>query len=970
MQNNKFKPLVFALLLVCLGGVFTPLSAQGWGWSVWFSSDNSPYANDGNYVAATLALPDGRAFFVVNNSPDYYFYGGANGLLGGGGSGGFFNDNAFHFCRDAVLVSGDTIAVLDEVLPKDGSESKVFIRTYKLGTGYFLDVANGMDIEVFNFPGQNAFATSLIINNNGEFVVLGSVSESLANPSRDVIIARVSPTDGTLLSSVRHQLPASDLPVQITAMPDGNYGMTRTVRVLGNPAISQLWMSRLDPDGMFLGDNNLSNFGKETATAMTATADGNVVVAGRVDSSGGFFFMKFNLVAGILWRYDYQMPDQGATINGIVQDANGDLVGAGSLTDSTTMKTYAYLVKISDAGQPIWEKKVGKTAGDKHINDIALWPGGGYLLGGQSTFQALMALTDVNGVIYPASVSGNVFRDLDLDCTSSAGDQPLENWTVQVNSATRSYFGKTDALGNYHVDCDSGNLVVHLVTPNAYWGPCTNDVPVYIPYLDSTSVDFAVKALIDCPALTVEHASWRTRSCDTTNFTVNYCNEGTIAATDAYVDITLDSLFTFLGSGIPADSIGENKLRFPLGTIGVGDCGSFAFSVFVSCDAQIGQTLCSEAHIYPDSICLPQSANWSGAYLTATAQCDGDSVRFVVKNVGAAQMSQTLDYIVIEDAVLLRTGNYKLDAGKTMEVSILADGSTLHFQSQQEPGAPGNSVPVAAVEGCVGSSGASPSTGFFNQFAQNDSDPFVSVFCSPVVNSYDPNDKQAFPTGYGAEHNIDENTELEYMIRFQNTGNDIAKRIIVIDSLSKFLDPATFKPGASSHPYKLEMTGEGVLHFVFNGINLPYKNADEPGSQGFITFRIKQKPNNSVGTVIANKAEIYFDFNLPIVTNYTTHTIHEPLFQVVSFVQPDRAPKIRFSAYPNPATDHVLVEIDGAVLGATELLLYDMAGKPVRSGAFEQNRLVMPLVGVESGMYFFMVRVEGKLLGSGKLMVR
>ncbi|MEI6409691.1 MAG: T9SS type A sorting domain-containing protein [Bacteroidota bacterium] len=969
MQNNKFKPLVFALLLVCLGGAYTQLSAQGWAWSVWFSSDNSPYANDGNYVAATLALPDGRAFFVVNNSPGYYFYGGSDGLVGGGYTPNF-NDNAYHFCRDAVRVTGDTIAVLEEVLPKDGSERKVFIRTYKLGPGYFQQVLRGIDIEMFKYPGQNAYARSLIINNNGEFVALGSVSESMTDDTRDLVIARATTTDGILLSSIRHQLPDSDLPVQITAMPDGNYGMTRTVRVPANPIVSQLWMSRLDPDGMFLGDNNISNFGWETATALTATADGNVVVAGRVDSSGDIFFIKFNLIAGILWRYDYHMPGQGASINGMVQDANGDLVGAGSLTDSTTMKTYAYLVKISDSGQPIWEKKVGKTAGDKHINDIALWPGGGYLLGGQSTFQALMILTNTDGIVYPAAVNGNVIHDFDLDCTASAGDLPLENWTVQVNSPTRSYFGKTDAFGNYHVDCDSGNLVVHLVTPNAYWGPCLNDVPVHIPYLDSTSVDFALNALINCPALTVEHASWRTRSCDTAYFTVNFCNDGTIAANDAYVDVTLDSLFTFLDSSIPADSLSENVLRFPVGTIGVGDCGTFGFSVFVSCDAQIGQTLCSEAHIYPDSICLPPSSNWSGAFLIAKAHCDGDSVRFLVKNVGVAPMSQALDYIVIEDAVLLRSGNYQLDAGKTMEVSILANGSTLHFQGQQEPGAPGNSVPLAAVEGCVGSSGATPSTGFFNQFAQNDADPFVSDYCTPVVNSFDPNDKQAFPTGYGAEHNIDDRTELEYMIRFQNTGNDIAKRIIIVDSLSKFLDPATFEPGASSHPYKLEMTGEGVLHFNFNGINLPYKNADERGSQGFITFRIKQKPNNPLGTVIANKAEIYFDFNLPIVTNYTTHTIHEPLFQIVSLVQPDRAPKIRFSAYPNPATDQVLVEIDGAVTGNSELVLYDLAGKPVRSGNFEQNRLVMPLVGVESGIYFFAVRVDGKLLGNGKLIVR
>ncbi|MCB0556652.1 MAG: hypothetical protein KDD02_24110, partial [Phaeodactylibacter sp.] len=63
------------------------------------------------------------------------------------------------------------------------------------------------------------------------------------------------------------------------------------------------------------------------------------------------------------------------------------------------------------------------------------------------------------------------------------------------------------------------------------------------------------------------------------------------------------------------------------------------------------------------------------------------------------------------------------------------------------------------------------------------------------------NDKQGFPRGYGDEHYIYPGTDLEYLVRFQNTGNDTAFLVVIRDTLSEFLDIATVRPGAASHPY-------------------------------------------------------------------------------------------------------------------------------------------------------------------------
>lgn len=57
---------------------------------------------------------------------------------------------------------------------------------------------------------------------------------------------------------------------------------------------------------------------------------------------------------------------------------------------------------------------------------------------------------------------------------------------------------------------------------------------------------------------------------------------------------------------------------------------------------------------------------------------------------------------------------------------------------------------------------------------------------------------------------------------------------------------------------------------------LPDSNVNEAASHGFTSFRVKQVPNLPVGTLIENSAAIYFDFNAPVITNTSWHTIALP----------------------------------------------------------------------------------------------
>ncbi len=142
-----------------------------------------------------------------------------------------------------------------------------------------------------------------------------------------------------------------------------------------------------------------------------------------------------------------------------------------------------------------------------------------------------------------------------------------------------------------------------------------------------------------------------------------------------------------------------------------------------------------------------------------------------------------------------------------------------------------------------------------------------------LVCAYDPNDKSVNPFGYGPEGYISPNQELEYLIRFQNTGNDTAKTIIIEDYLDVNLNWNSFKPLASSHNVNSQIDGNGKIKFIFNNIMLPDSATDETNSKGFVKYQINPIAGLPPHTRIRNNAEIYFDFNPAIITNYTLNTI-------------------------------------------------------------------------------------------------
>ena len=151
----------------------------------------------------------------------------------------------------------------------------------------------------------------------------------------------------------------------------------------------------------------------------------------------------------------------------------------------------------------------------------------------------------------------------------------------------------------------------------------------------------------------------------------------------------------------------------------------------------------------------------------------------------------------------------------------------------------------------------------------NYSNNFLSQ-CFTVVGSFDPNDKTAFPN---STLDISGDRWLTYLIRFQNTGTASAEHIFITDTLSASLDWSTFNLLSYSHQPLTQVYNDGLVKFSFPHINLPDSNTNEPASHGYVQYKIRAKDSLAIGSSIENTANIFFDFNAPVITNTTSNAV-------------------------------------------------------------------------------------------------
>lgn len=233
-----------------------------------------------------------------------------------------------------------------------------------------------------------------------------------------------------------------------------------------------------------------------------------------------------------------------------------------------------------------------------------------------------------------------------------------------------------------------------------------------------------------------------------------------------------------------------------------------------------------------------------------------------------------------------------------------------------------------------------------------------------VIGAYDPNDKSVSPVGEGPSGNVAPATaDLTYTIRFQNTGTYLAETVRIEDTISANVNLNSLEVIASSHNYEVLVNGRQVT-FQFNNINLPDSTSNEPGSHGYVQYRVKLLDGLSVGTQTKNTAYIFFDFNAPIVTNTTITTLALP-----TSIQSIRSFETPMVVYPNPNNGTVLISVEEDWLYAVGTVT-DLSGRKVIDFTMLNKEETLDLTALSTGMY--VVRIVSQPLGhcSQKLLIQ
>lgn len=219
------------------------------------------------------------------------------------------------------------------------------------------------------------------------------------------------------------------------------------------------------------------------------------------------------------------------------------------------------------------------------------------------------------------------------------------------------------------------------------------------------------------------------------------------------------------------------------------------------------------------------------------------------------------------------------------------------------------------------------------------------TFAQTVQGSYDPNDKICLEGNTITPEKVGD--YLHYIIHFQNSGTAAAENIVVKDVIdtTKF-DIASLQLTSASHPYETKVTGDKI-EFIFENIQLPAEIDNEPASHGFVAFKIKTKSDLVLGNTVSNKADIYFDYNFPIVTESAVTT--------VSVLGVNEFENKSVSVFPNPVSDVLNITSIGII---KSVQVYDVQGRLTDTFLKDEEKTTINLSNKKTGAYFVKIFTE------------
>ncbi len=754
------------------------------------------------------------------------------------------------------------------------------------------------------------------------------------------------------------------------------------------------WIVKVDAVGNIQWENTIGGTIVDDLRAIQQTLDGGYILGGmsnsnisgdKTENTNGdydFWIVKTDALGNIQWQNSIG-GDTTDVISCVQQTLDGGyIIGGCSNSNVSGDKTencnglYDYWIVKTDAlGNIQWQNTISGN-GDDRITSIQQTTDGGYMLGGFSD-------SNISGDKTENSHAG---YDFWIVKTDSTGNIQWQNTLGGTGWDYPNNFQQTNDGGYVLFGCSSSNISGDK-TENSW--PYDSDY--WIIKIDSTGgIEWQntiggdnhdpardIQLTVDGGFIIGGHSGSNISKDKTEN-----CGGGgdywIVKLTDKYNSVT-GKCFVDANSNYVQDA---GELSLANKKINENNTSRFAFTnvageYLVSVLEPGNFTVTTPAINYYNTVPVTHSAIFTGIHQTDSLNDFAFQPAGVFNDVCATitplenfrtgvNASYMIDYgnygttTIVPTIIFFIDTNVSYVSANLTPISVTPD-SVVWALPSLNPFQKGNIVITVNLDTGL-SIGTLINSSVLMEPVAGDANPGCNFSSSldSSIGSFDPNDilvsEYALTTTQLATPPF-----LDYIIRFQNTGNDTAFALKVLNPIdTNKLDLNSFEFVNSSHPVNLNWINyQRNMEFKFDNILLPDSNINEPMSHGFVHYRIKPKTTLLAGDSVTNNAYIYFDFNNPVATNTAvTHIVLPTSIYDLGFTNYD------LKVYPNPTKDEITIQLNqplpsGQAGNYTNqpitFKVFDVFGKEVVSQIVNRKSQIVNVQGLVPGVYFVRV---------------
>jgi hypothetical protein len=301
-------------------------------------------------------------------------------------------------------------------------------------------------------------AYSLLTVSDGYLVAgwTGSFGLGTSDSSHDAWLLKLD-VGGQVLWQKTYGGLGDDAIKQVVATRDGGYVLAGYTSSFG-PGGLNAWVLKLDGAGNVLWQKVLGGDGEDVASAVAATQDGGVIVAGYTASAGAgaddVWVFKLDGAGNLVWQQTYGGP-QGETAQAVLATDDGGYLVAGNTgsfgQDAGSGSLDAWVLRLDGAGQVVWQNTYG-AAGSDGGAALAQASDGGYVLAGFTSLGNgagdgwLLHLDDSGGLVWQHTF-GTTGADGFHAVQPVPGGYLLAGLTSQPGAGSDAWVIKTDEQG-------------------------------------------------------------------------------------------------------------------------------------------------------------------------------------------------------------------------------------------------------------------------------------------------------------------------------------------------------------------------------------------------------------------------------------------------------------------------------------------------------------------------------------------